>query len=98
MISSVAYADEERLSDANTASAVGFPRRSWTSWSVFRGRPSRALFTRYPRRSGTSSGGVGGIGRGGSDGGAGRVGPRVLGAASDITLSEHRVPSRTGKA
>ena len=33
-ISSVAYAEDERLSDANTASAVGLPRRSWASCSV----------------------------------------------------------------
>ena len=30
-ISSVAYADDERLSDAKTASAVGLPRRSCSS-------------------------------------------------------------------
>ena len=33
-ISSVAYADDDRLSDANTASAVGLPRRWWSSRSV----------------------------------------------------------------
>ena len=30
-ISSVAYADDERLSDAKTASAVGLPSRWWSS-------------------------------------------------------------------
>src|SRR5712691_7568937 len=33
-ISSVAYADDDRLSEANTANAVGFPRRSWASRDV----------------------------------------------------------------
>src|SRR5438445_3638429 len=33
-ISSVAYAEDERLSEANTASAVGLPKRSCSSCSV----------------------------------------------------------------
>ena len=45
-ISSVAYADDERLSDANTARAVGLPRRSWMSWSVWSGGPSSLFFSR----------------------------------------------------
>ena len=45
-ISSVAYADDERLSDANTASAVGLPRRSCASCAVASGGPSRRFFTR----------------------------------------------------
>ncbi len=38
-ISSVAYADDEMQSDENTASAVGMPRRSCSSWSVSSGGP-----------------------------------------------------------
>ncbi len=45
-ISSVAYADDDRLSEANTASAVGFPSRSSSSWSVCSGGPSSRRFTR----------------------------------------------------
>ena len=45
-ISSVAYADEERLSDAKTASAVGLPSRSCSSWSVSSGGPSSRFFSR----------------------------------------------------
>src|SRR5689334_14293251 len=51
-ISSVAYADDERLSDANTASAVGLPSRSCASRSVASGRPSNAFLKRYIRVSG----------------------------------------------
>ena len=39
-ISSVAYADDEMQSDENTASAVGMPSRSCSSWSVSSGGPS----------------------------------------------------------
>jgi len=53
-ISSVAYADEERLSLAKTASAVGFPSRSWTSRSVDRGVPTR---TRLMLRKRVGTGG-----------------------------------------
>ncbi len=45
-ISSVAYADDERLSDANTASAVGLPSRSCSSSSVCNGGPSSLFFSR----------------------------------------------------
>ena len=38
-ISSVAYAEEERLSDAKTASAVGLPSRSCARRDVGRGGP-----------------------------------------------------------
>ena len=54
-ISSVAYADEERLSEAKTASAVGLPSRSWASSSVCSGDPSNRFFQRYRVLSGTSS-------------------------------------------
>ena len=45
-ISSVAYADDERLSDANTASAVGLPSLSCSSSSVWSGGPSSRFFSR----------------------------------------------------
>ena len=45
-ISSVAYADDDRLSDANTANAVGLPRRSWGSWAVESGGPSSRFLMR----------------------------------------------------
>ena len=45
-ISSVAYADDDRLSDANTASAVGLPSRSCASCSVASGRPSSRFLSR----------------------------------------------------
>ncbi len=45
-ISSDAYAEEERLSEAKTASAVGFPRRSCSSRSVSSGGPSNRFFIR----------------------------------------------------
>ena len=45
-ISSVAYADDERLSQANTASAVGLPSRSCSSCSVCSGGPSSLFFRR----------------------------------------------------
>src|SRR2546421_254027 len=48
-ISSVAYADDERLSLANTARAVGLPRRSWTRRSVERGVPTARRFRRRKR-------------------------------------------------
>src|SRR6266404_3013161 len=48
-ISSVAYADDERLSLANTARAVGLPRRSWTRRSVDRGLPTTRRFSRWKR-------------------------------------------------
>src|SRR5581483_6884039 len=47
MISSVAYALDDRLSLANTASAVGLPRRSCLSRSVSMGEP---ISTRFDRR------------------------------------------------
>ena len=46
-ISSVAYATEERLSEAKTASAVGLPRRSWARLAVGRAGPSSARLTEY---------------------------------------------------
>ncbi len=39
-ISSVAYADDEMQSDENTASAVGMPRRWWSSSLLLSGSPS----------------------------------------------------------
>ena len=45
-ISSVAYADDDRLSDANTARAVGLPSRSCSSCSVASGRPSSRFLIR----------------------------------------------------
>ena len=45
-ISSVAYADDDRLSEANTASAVGLPSRWWSRASVESGGPSSRFFTR----------------------------------------------------
>ncbi len=45
-ISSVAYAVEEIGSDENTASATRLVMRSFTSWEVLSGGPSR---TRLPR-------------------------------------------------
>ena len=47
-ISSVAYATEERLSEAKTASAVGLPRRSCSRLAVGRAGPSNARLTEYP--------------------------------------------------
>ena len=38
-ISSVAYATEERLSEAKTARPVTLPRRSWRACAVAMGRP-----------------------------------------------------------
>ena len=46
MICSVPYATDDRLSDANTANAVGLLSRSWTSWSVCSGCPRRAFLSR----------------------------------------------------
>ena len=45
-ISSVAYATEDRLSEANTASAVGLPSRSCSSCFVESGGPSSTRFRR----------------------------------------------------
>ena len=45
-ISSVPYATDDRLSDANTASAVGLPSRSWASASVLSGGPSSRFLIR----------------------------------------------------
>src|SRR3982074_3260962 len=45
-ISSVAYADDDRVSLANTARAVGLPRRSWTRRSVDSGVPTTRRFKR----------------------------------------------------
>ena len=45
-ISSVAYADDDRLSLANTASAVGLPSRSCSSCSECIGLPSSLRLTR----------------------------------------------------
>ena len=45
-ISSVAYADDERLSDAKTARAVGLPSRSWARRSLCSGGPRRRFFNR----------------------------------------------------
>src|SRR3977135_1013018 len=64
-ISSVAYADDDRLSLAKTARAVGLPKRSWMRRSVERGLPT---ITRLMRRE---VGGTGG--RAGSGGGAGNT-------------------------
>src|SRR3954452_2265944 len=51
-ISSVAYAHEERLSDAKTASAVGLPSVSCSSRSLCNGGPSTFFLTPYPHRPG----------------------------------------------
>ena len=51
-ISSVAYADDDRLSDAKTASAVGFPSRSCASCEVASGGPRSRFLMRYRRGSG----------------------------------------------
>jgi hypothetical protein len=45
-ISSVAYADDDRLSDANTARAVGRPNRSCSNCSVCSGSPSSRRLSR----------------------------------------------------
>ena len=45
-ISSVAYADDDRLSEANTANAVGLPRRWCSSSSLCRGAPSTRRLSR----------------------------------------------------
>ena len=50
-ISSVAYATEERLSEAKTARPVTLSRRSWRACAVAMGRPTnsclrRLIFTR----------------------------------------------------
>ena len=47
-ISSVAYADDDRLSDAKTASAVGLPSRSWASREVGRAGPRIIRLSAYP--------------------------------------------------
>src|ERR1700704_5545966 len=58
-ITSVAYAEDDRLSEANTARAVGLPSRSWASSSVCKGAPRSRFFNRYLVLSGTvSRGGV----------------------------------------
>src|SRR5437016_462760 len=67
-ISSVAYADDDKLSDANTASAVGLPRRSVSSASVCNGGPSSLFFNRYRTLSGgTATPGTSGVGIGRAD-------------------------------
>src|SRR5258706_16148146 len=48
-ISSVAYAEADRLSDAKTANAVGLPSRSSSSCSVWSGGP-RIFFLRGHRK------------------------------------------------
>src|SRR5262249_44998508 len=59
-ISSVAYADDERLSDAKTARAVGLPSRSCSSASVWSGGPRSLHLSRYPSESaGTATPGTG---------------------------------------
>ena len=45
-ISSVAYAEDDRLSDAKTASAVGLPSRSSSSCSLCNGAPSSRRLSR----------------------------------------------------
>ena len=45
-ISSVAYAVDDSASEANTASAVGLPSRSWASWSLLSALPRILDFTR----------------------------------------------------
>jgi hypothetical protein len=47
MISSVAYADDEMLSDAKTARPLKIPTRSWISRSLGIGRPTRTRRTRF---------------------------------------------------
>src|SRR5918995_38710 len=65
-ISSVAYADDDRLSEANTASAVGLPRRWCSSSSVCSGLPSNLRLRRYDSESGGN--GTDGLGGRGPDG------------------------------
>src|SRR6266545_7382932 len=62
-ISSVAYAEEERLSDANTASAVGLPSRSCFRLAVGRAGPRTARFRAYPGPCGSGDGRAGAAGR-----------------------------------
>ena len=50
-ISSVAYATEERLSEANTASAVGLPSRSWSRLARRRSPDRAAAASRSSRGS-----------------------------------------------
>src|SRR6478752_3120919 len=47
-ISSVAYAHDDKLSDANTANAVGLPSVSCSKRSLCNGGPSRRRLIRYP--------------------------------------------------
>ena len=61
-ISSVAYAADERLSEANTARAVGLPSRSCASWSVLSGRPRTLFLSRNDRPLGDVDLGRGGKG------------------------------------
>src|SRR4051812_29444948 len=68
MISSVAYAVEERASDEKTARAVGLPSRSCSSWSVASEGPSTLRLNRYDVDSGRSIGEVTGNARGAVDG------------------------------
>src|SRR4051794_21538376 len=65
MISSLAYAVDDKASLANTASAVGLPSRSCSSWSVLSGGPRTLFLNRYDRLSGSSMPGPGGRGVGG---------------------------------
>ncbi|MBU6328583.1 MAG: transcription-repair coupling factor [Acidobacteria bacterium] len=64
MISSEAYAVEERASEENTARPTVLLRRSCCSWSVCRVRPRKRFFSRKERFSGRSTLGVGGSGLG----------------------------------
>src|SRR5438067_2023349 len=56
------------LSEENTASAVGLPRRSCSSLAVAMGRPSRSRFHRYPALSSGRGGWGWTDGRDGTDG------------------------------
>src|SRR3954470_1393884 len=67
-ISSVAYADEDKLSDANTARAVGLPNSSWMSFSVSSGVPNTRFLNRYSHGcDGRLIGNVAGIGVSGTN-------------------------------
>src|SRR5205823_567177 len=55
-ISSVAYAEDDRLSEAKTARAVGRPNRSWMRAEVCSGLPRRTFLSRNPSGGRSSSG------------------------------------------
>jgi hypothetical protein len=86
-ISSVAYADDDRLSEAKTASAVGLPRRWCSSSSLCSGAPRSRRLRRYEIESG-------GRGTPGSDGIGSGTGPgRSVGA---VVVATGHAPGARG--